>query len=100
MKILEINGQKTWVVLARYQPFSCRPEKEGIIRIDDFKQACIMQTDGKVGSKGQWVGRLLGVCRVLLRHPLVFCSVYVLLRQSKRNDSNNAYQLGGKGNHH
>lgn len=53
MKIIEVAGKKTWVVLARYRPFSCKPEKDGIIRIDDFKQACIMQSDGNVGSKGQ-----------------------------------------------
>ena len=26
--------------------------KDGIIRVDDFKQACVLQSDGKVGSKG------------------------------------------------
>ena len=56
MKIMEVEGQKTWVVLARYRAFSCRPEKDGVIRVDDFKQACVMQSDGKVGSKGQSMG--------------------------------------------
>ena len=53
MKIMEVKGQKTWVVLARHRTFSCKPERDGIIRVDDFKQACIMQSDGNVGSKGQ-----------------------------------------------
>ena len=52
MKIMEVDGVKTWVVLARYQLFSSVGEKDGIIRVDDFKQACVMQSDGKVGSKG------------------------------------------------
>ena len=54
MKIMEVNGCKTWVVLARHRSFKCKPERDGIIRVDDFKQACIMQSNGKVGSKGQW----------------------------------------------
>lgn len=28
------------------------PEKSGIIRVDDYKQSCVLTTDGKVGSKG------------------------------------------------
>lgn len=78
MKILEVNGQKTWVVLARYQPFTCCPEKSGIIRIDDFKQACIMQSDGKVGSKGQQLDywECCGVLLRLLFFPLAFMYYY------------------------
>ena len=53
MKVLEIEGQKTWVVLAKYRPFPSVPEKSGIIRVDEFTQACVMQSDGNVGSKGQ-----------------------------------------------
>ena len=53
MKIIEVDGKKTWVVLARHHTFSSKPEKDEIIRVDDFKQACIMQSDGNVGSKGQ-----------------------------------------------
>ena len=49
---MEVDGVKTWVVLARYRKFSGCGEKDGIIRVDDFKQACVMQSDGKVGSKG------------------------------------------------
>ena len=49
---MDVNGVKTWVVLARYQAFSSCGEKDGIIRVDEFKQACVMQSDGKVGSKG------------------------------------------------
>ena len=52
---MEVDGVKTWVVLARYQSFSSCGEKDGIIRVDDFKQACVMQSDGKVGSKGMYI---------------------------------------------
>ena len=52
LKIMEVDGLKTWVVMARYRKFSSCGEKDGIIRVDDFKQACVMQSDGKVGSKG------------------------------------------------
>lgn len=52
---MEVEGKKTWVVLAKYRPFSCRPERSGVIRVDDFQQACVMQTDGNVGSKGQGI---------------------------------------------
>ena len=49
---MEVGGVKTWVVLARSHKFSNVPEKEGVIRVDDFQQACVMQSDGKVGSRG------------------------------------------------
>lgn len=50
--MMEVDGEKTWVVLCRSQKFSSFPEKDGIIRVDDFNQCCAMQSDGKVGSKG------------------------------------------------
>lgn len=50
--MMEVGGEKTWVVLCRSQKFSSFPEKDGIIRVDDFNQCCAMQSDGKVGSKG------------------------------------------------
>ena len=52
LRVMEVDGVKTWVVLARYHPFSNCGEKDGIIRVNDFKQACVMQSDGKVGAKG------------------------------------------------
>lgn len=67
MKIMEVEGHKTWVVLARHRAFTCKPESDGVIRVDDFKQACVMQSDGKVGSRGQ------SVCYRLLR-----CTVSIL----------------------
>lgn len=54
MKVLDLDGEKTWVVLAKYRSFSNIPEKDGIIRVDQFQQACVMQSDGKVGAKGKY----------------------------------------------
>ena len=53
MKIIEVRGKKTWVVLAKYQTFSSMGEKDGIIRVDEFQQACVMQSDGKAGARGR-----------------------------------------------
>ena len=80
---MEVNGIKTWVVMARYQQFSSCGEKSGIIRVDDFKQACVMQSDGKVGSKGMelrmyggWMSRPrvtahLHALIIILEHMLI-----------------------------
>ena len=53
MKVLEVNGVKTWVVIAKYRFFSSVKEKSGVIRVTEFKQSCAMQSDGNVGSRGQ-----------------------------------------------
>ena len=52
MRILEVGGHKTWVVLARSHTFPGVAEKSGVIRVDNFTQACVMQSDGNVGAKG------------------------------------------------
>lgn len=51
MRILEVDGKKTWVVLAKSYPFPSKPEKSGVIRVTELKQACVMQSDGNVGAK-------------------------------------------------
>ena len=43
---------RTYAVLAKSYSFSNVPEKDGVIRVDSFEQSCVMQSDGKVGSKG------------------------------------------------
>ncbi len=48
---MEVGGKKTWVVLAKSHHFLSKPEKSGIIRVTELKQACVMQSDGKVGAK-------------------------------------------------
>ncbi len=60
MRMMDVGGKRTWVVLARSHVFSNVPEKEGVIRVDNFQQSCIMQSDGKVGSKGGCVCLLIG----------------------------------------
>ena len=45
-------------MLAKSHPFSSHPEKSGVIRVDSFEQSCIMQSDGKVGSKGKFYFQL------------------------------------------
>ena len=52
---MEVDGQKTWVMISRSQTFTSMPEKDGLIRVDSFYQACAMQSDGKHGSRGGWV---------------------------------------------
>lgn len=50
--MVEVDGERTWVVLARSQPFPSCKEKSDFVRVDDFNQSCAMQSDGKHGSKG------------------------------------------------
>ena len=51
-RIVEVDGVRMYVVLAKSHPFSDIPEKSGTIRVDSFQQSCVMQSDGNVGSKG------------------------------------------------
>lgn len=50
---MEHNGQKVYAVMAKSVECSEIPEKSGVIRVDDYKQSCVLTTDGKVGSKGE-----------------------------------------------
>lgn len=52
-EVRELNkdGNKVWVVLAHSDTASTVPEKDGVIRVDDYVQSCALTTDGKVGSK-------------------------------------------------
>jgi hypothetical protein len=53
---MDHNGYKVYAVMARSVECSEIPEKSGIIRVDDYKQCCVLTTDGKVGSKGKdWI---------------------------------------------
>lgn len=51
LREMDYNGKKIWVVLARSENVPSVPEKDGIIRVDDYLQSCALTTDGKVGSK-------------------------------------------------
>ena len=50
---MDHNGHKVYAVMAKSVECSAIPEKSGIIRVDDYKQCCVLTTDGKVGSKGK-----------------------------------------------
>jgi hypothetical protein len=52
MREMEHNGNKVWIVIAQSEECTSIPEKSDIIRVDDYKQSCVLTTDGKVGSKG------------------------------------------------
>ena len=62
LRVMEVGGVKTWVVLARSHNFTNIPEKDGVIRVDEFQQACVMQSDGKVGSRGVGACMWVYVC--------------------------------------
>lgn len=53
MKVVQLDGAITSVVLAKSETFASCPEKSGVIRVDDFCQECAMQSDGKQGAKGK-----------------------------------------------
>ena len=54
--MVEIDGVPTCVCVAKSAVFPNEPEKEGIVRVDDFQQACVLQSDGKTGSRGKLGG--------------------------------------------
>lgn len=53
MKVVQLDGAITPVVLARSEVFPSHPEQGGVIRVDDYLQECAMQSDGKQGAKGR-----------------------------------------------
>ncbi len=81
--MIEVNGEKTWVVLSRSQAFASCPEKSDIVRVDDFLQSCAMQSDGTTGSKGQsilWLSFLLArLIKIRLSIKLILTVLLSLL---------------------
>ena len=55
MQVMEVNGVKTWAVIAKHHPFPSLKQKNGAVRSTDFMQACGVQSDGNVGAKGQCI---------------------------------------------
>lgn len=49
--MLEVDGQRTQVGLTRYQSFNSCPEKDGIIRVDQYWHSYALQSDGKSGMQ-------------------------------------------------
>ena len=72
MKVVQLDGAITPVVLARSEAFPSYPEKDGIIRVDDYCQECAMQSDGKQGAKGK-------NCEKMYTYYLNYYSLYALL---------------------
>lgn len=54
-RLVEVNGEKTWVVMARSHTFESVPENSNYVRVDGYVQTCVMRSDGKKGSIGQSV---------------------------------------------
>lgn len=68
MKIIEVDGKKTYVVLAKCHSFPSKPQKSNVVRVTELKQVCVMQSDGKAGSKGKH----LATWQCFISHLLLF----------------------------
>lgn len=52
MREMEIDSIPSVVVLAESNSLSKIPEKSGVVRVKEFHQSLVIQSDGKVGTKG------------------------------------------------
>ncbi|XP_053707145.1 phosphatidylcholine transfer protein isoform X2 [Synchiropus splendidus] len=50
-RILERDGRKVWVVLAKSSPETPCAEKSSVLRVKDYKQSLAMESDGGQGTK-------------------------------------------------
>ncbi|XP_077387150.1 phosphatidylcholine transfer protein [Festucalex cinctus] len=50
-RVLDMDGRKIWVILARSSPETPYPEKSGVLRVKDYKQTVAMEADGDTGTK-------------------------------------------------
>ncbi|CAG5128286.1 unnamed protein product [Candidula unifasciata] len=50
-KVMDKNGQKVWVILAKSVSSPSIPERSGIVRVDDYLQSVALWSDGKSGTK-------------------------------------------------
>ncbi|XP_077475041.1 phosphatidylcholine transfer protein [Stigmatopora argus] len=50
-RVLDVDGRKIWVILARSWPEASYPEKNGILRVQDYKQTVAMEADGQTGTR-------------------------------------------------
>ncbi|XP_068595914.1 phosphatidylcholine transfer protein [Brachionichthys hirsutus] len=48
---LEVDSRKIWVILARSSPATPCGEKSGVVRVQDYKQSVVMESDGACGTK-------------------------------------------------
>uniref|UniRef100_A0A0B6ZGI4 Phosphatidylcholine transfer protein n=1 Tax=Arion vulgaris TaxID=1028688 RepID=A0A0B6ZGI4_9EUPU len=51
LKVMEKNGQKVWIVLAKSIVSPSVPEASGIVRVDDYLQSAALSSNGKSGTK-------------------------------------------------
>ena len=51
---MEVNGIPTVVVLAESNLLTKTPERSGVIRVKEYHQSLIIQSDGVVGTKGRF----------------------------------------------
>jgi len=53
MRILEVDGEKTWAMVAKHHPLPSVKHSKGTIWTTDFKQCCSVQKDStNKGTKG------------------------------------------------
>ncbi|KAM8825127.1 phosphatidylcholine transfer protein [Synchiropus picturatus] len=50
-RILERDGRKVWVVLAKSSPDTPCAEKSSVLRVKDYKQSLAMESDGGPGTR-------------------------------------------------
>ncbi|XP_077590714.1 phosphatidylcholine transfer protein [Stigmatopora nigra] len=50
-RVLDVDDRKIWVILARSWPEAAYPEKNGILRVQDYKQTVAMEADGQTGTR-------------------------------------------------
>ncbi|CAL1541798.1 unnamed protein product [Lymnaea stagnalis] len=50
-RIMDKDGSKVWIVLAKSLETPTVPEKSGIVRVDDYLQSAVLCSNGKNGTK-------------------------------------------------
>ena len=73
---LDVDGRKIWVILARSAPETPCAEKNGVLRVKDYKQSVALESDGGCGTKGNQVTSNQEVRRVLKQTLIVARRLY------------------------
>nr|XP_020460588.1 phosphatidylcholine transfer protein [Monopterus albus] len=50
-RVLDMDGRKIWVILARSSPETPCAERRGILRVNTYKQSVALESDGACGTK-------------------------------------------------
>ncbi|GFO43962.1 phosphatidylcholine transfer protein [Plakobranchus ocellatus] len=50
-RVLEKDGRKTWIVLAKSMESPSLPVRSGVVRVDRYMQSAVLCTNGKGGTK-------------------------------------------------